>query len=335
MAFNPDDYLSQKTQGQTQTQSTGFNPDEYLKAKSPETLGDVAGQAVSNLIPSFGKLVGGVAQTVMHPIDTAENLGKAVVGTGEAITGKIASMVNPELTAPPSEREKMANQIGDYYKSRYGSIEGLKNAIATDPAGVMADASTLFTGGGAIASKVPVLAKAGEIVSQAGAAVDPLALAAKGVSVGINLAGKGATAGLGMTTGAGAEAIKQAYQAGKTGGQTAEQFQGNLRGNIPMQDVLDTAKSDLAAMNAAKTAEYRNNMAVVKSDKSILDFSNIDKSLVDNSQKVMFGSQIKNTSAAEALTKISDEIGAWKNLDPAQYHTPEGLDALKQVVAVS
>ena len=85
-------------------------------------------------------------------------------------------------------------------------------------------------------------------------------------------------------------------------------------------------------INAAKTAEYRNNMAAVKSDKSILDFSNIDKSLVDNSQKVMFGSQIKNTPAAEALTKISDEIGAWKNLDPAQYHTPEGLDALKQVV---
>ena len=41
----PDDYLSQKTQG-TESQSTGFNPDEYLKAKSPETLGDVAGQAV-------------------------------------------------------------------------------------------------------------------------------------------------------------------------------------------------------------------------------------------------------------------------------------------------
>lgn len=326
MDFNPDEYLAQKNQPQG-----GFNPDEYLAQKQPKSLAGVAGEAISNIPSSIGNLVGGIAQTVIHPIDTATNIGKLVVGTGEALTGKLAQAVNPELTAAPSEREQMANQMGNYYANRYGSAEGFKQALAKDPAGVMADAASVLGLGGAALSKAGI-ARAGEALTSASSAVDPLANVARGISGAATVSGKAIAPALGMTTGAGAEAIKNAYQAGKQGGQAAEKFQGNLRGNLPMQDVLDTAKSDLANMNAAKTAEYRANMDAVRTDKTVLDFNNIDKSLVDNAQKVMFGSQIKNAPAADALKKISDTIGEWKGLDPSQYHTPEGLDALKQTV---
>lgn len=328
-----------------QPQSSGM-PWEEFQPKS-QSWASTAGEAVTNFVPSLGHMAQGIAQTVMHPVDTATNLGKAVVGAGENLVENAVGSVNPELVAfnrqinKPSESQQMASQIGDFYKQRYGSEQGFKDALAKDPAGVLADISTVLTGGGTALSKlgkvgaIPAelgLQDLGAMASKAGQVVNPINVATKAIGGAATIAGKGVSSGLGMTTGAGSEAIKQAYQAGKEGGQTAEQFQGNLRGNIPMQDVLETAKQDLANMNAAKTAEYRANMRAVTADKSVLDFNNIDKALVDGTQKVMFGSQIKNVPAAEALTKIADEIGNWKNLDPAQYHTPEGLDALKQVV---
>jgi hypothetical protein len=42
--------------------------------------------------------------------------------------------------------------------------------------------------------------------------------------------------------------------------------------------------------------------------------------------------QVKNTQAAKALQEISDEVNAWKGLNPSEFHTPEGLDALKQKI---
>jgi hypothetical protein len=323
-------------------------PDGFeIDAPKSQSWGDVAGSAAANFLPSVGHMIGGIADTVVHPIDTATNLGKAVVGAGENLVEKAVGAVNPELidfnkqVNSPSSSQQMAGQIGDFYKQRYGSMEGFKQALSKDPAGILADAATVLTGGGAALSKlgkvgaIPAelgLADLGTLASKAGNAINPIAIAGKLASGTAKIAGKGLSSGLGVTTGAGAEAIKQAYSAGKKGGQAADDFKGNLRGNTPMQEVLETAKQDLSNMNAAKTAEYRANMRAVAADKSVLDFNNIDKSIVDGTQKVMFGSQVKNIPAAEALTKIADEIGNWKNLDPAQYHTPEGLDALKQVV---
>ncbi|MDD5688483.1 MAG: hypothetical protein PHE88_11710 [Elusimicrobia bacterium] len=153
-----------------------------------QSWGDVATGALTSFVPSVGKMVGDVASTVIHPIDTATGLAKTIVGAGEAGTEKLAGMVNPELVAfnrqinKPSEEQQMAGQMGDYYKQKYGSMEGFKKALATDPAGVMADAATVLSGGGAAVSKLPLLEKAGIQLSKAGAAVDPLAMTAKAIT---------------------------------------------------------------------------------------------------------------------------------------------------------
>jgi len=312
----------------------GFERDAAPRSQS---WGDVAGSAATQFLPSVGKMVGDIYDVVTSPIETAKNIGKVVVGAGEAGAEKLAGMVDPELVAfnrqlnAPSERQQMAGQMGEFYKQRYGSEEGFKKALSTDPAGVMADMATLLTGGGGAASKLG-LGKVGGALSQAGAAVDPLALTAKAAGGVANVVGKGAQIGLGTSTGAGAEAIKQAYQAGKQGGQQAESFQSNLRGNAPMTDVLDTAKADLAAMNAAKTDEYRSNMKAVAADKSILSLDPIGEDIARAYGQVTFKGQIKNQKGAEVLQKISDAVGDWKGLNPEEFHTPEGLDALKQVV---
>jgi hypothetical protein len=231
-------------------------------AEQPQekTWGDVAGGAAKEFIPSVGRLVGGIAETVIHPVDTATNLGKLVVGAGERGVENIVGQFNPELVAfnrqinQPSESEQMASGVGEFYGNRYGSAKGFKEALATDPAGVMADAATMLTGGGAALTKAG-LVRPGALAQRAASFVDPLALTAKAIGKTAKLAGKGTTAALGVTTGAGSEPIRQAFKAGKEGGDTAASFRGNLRGDIPMDDVLQSARQDLQNMNAAKNAE--------------------------------------------------------------------------------
>lgn len=132
---------------------------------------------------------------------------------------------------------------------------------------------------------------------------------------------------LGMSTGVGPEPLRQAFKAGVTGNTV---FKENLAGDVPLTNVLDKAKAGLDAMRAAKSAEYRSGMIPVQNDKTVLDFSGIDQALQDASALTSFKGQVKNDAAASAVAKMRDMVDAWKKLDPAQFHTPEGLDALKQ-----
>lgn len=145
-------------------------------------------------------------------------------------------------------------------------------------------------------------------------------------------AGNVAAKVVGQTTGAGDAALQQALRAGRAGGETAETFTKNMRGSADMTDVLDVAKSNLAKMNADKQAAYRSDMNALKTDKTVLAFDGIDNSVKNALDKVTFKGQVKNEGAANYLGKAQDEINNWKSLDPAEFHTPEGLDALKQKV---
>ena len=137
---------------------------------------------------------------------------------------------------------------------------------------------------------------------------------------------------LGVTTGVGEEPIKQAYVAGRTGGETGKSFVENLRGEVPVQDVLETAKSDLAAMGQQRQAAYRADMQAIRGDKSVLDFTDIDNALAGAAGRTQFKGQVIKPGAADKVQQARELVDNWKNLDPAQYHTPEGLDALKQQV---
>ena len=137
---------------------------------------------------------------------------------------------------------------------------------------------------------------------------------------------------LGMTTGAGAEPIKQAFQAGKKGGTTQDLFTANMRGDVPKTDVLNAIQDNINAMGAAKQAEYKAGMANVANDKTVLSFNGIDKAVQDAGNIVTFKGVTKNQKAADIVGKIQQDIADWKALKPTDYHTPEGLDALKQKI---
>lgn len=239
----------------------------------------------------------------------------------------------------------VANAVKSVLPQVATRLPGLLSAIETSgmttgtPAasGLLGTAANIGTraAGGAIAGGAqtalvnPSDAGAGALV---GGVAPPLLQgignATRAISSGVgNGVSAALTHGLGMSTGAGAEPISQAFQAG-INGNTA--FLDNMRGKVPVTDVLDQAKQGLANMRAAKSAAYRSGMVPIQNDQTVLSFNGIDNALQDAQNTTMFKGQVKNEAAANAVQKMSDMVNTWKTLDPAQFHTPEGLDALKQ-----
>lgn len=294
---------------------------------------DVAGRFAVNLPSSTAGQLAMLASMIASPVQTAKGI--LDIGAGalqNVVPTSIKEFVDRFDTNPQAAQRavQVANAVGGEFKQKYGTMEGFKKALATDPASVLADLSTIMTGGAAIASRAaPVGAAA---VRQAASYVDPLSLAAKTISGVTDVSKKAVPAVLGTTTGAGQEAITQAYQAGKVGGETATQFRQNLRGQGEMTDVLDVAKSNLDEMNRIKRAEYKKNMTAIKTDKTVLDLAPIDNALSDAFNKVSFKGQIENKAAADKVAEASEKVAIWKQLDPAEFHTPEGIDSLKKQI---
>jgi len=290
--------------------------DEITKRQT-RSFSDVPGEAFSNIPSSAGRFAEGIVQAGLNPIDTATALGKAALSpmqTGRAI--KEAAI------------------------DRYGSMEALKDTLATDPIGALADISTIFTGGGMGAVKVASMAskggriadalrKTGEVATKVGDYTNPLSLPI--------YAGKKAAAGtgtmakvlLGMSTGAGTEAIGQAVKAGTTGNKS---FIDQMRGNADISEPLNLMKQNLLKMVQEKNKAYKEGIVDIKNDKSLLDFNAIDKALIDAEEIVKFKGKVKDKTAATVLANIKSKVNEWKYANPDDFHTPEAFDALKQSI---
>lgn len=286
---------------------------------------DVAVSAVKNFPSSVGSMVGDIISAISSPLQT----GKAILDVGAGALQNILPERLVQAIGEDKASRDAANAVGQFYLQRYGSPEAVKKVIAQDPAGFMADMATILTGGAAATAKLPQVASA---LSKTASMIDPLSLTYKGAAGATKAIGSAAENILGATTGVGREAISQAFKAGQEGGQRAKEFTSNLRGSSNMMDVLDIAKQNLEQLRIDRSNAYKTNMANIKGDKSILDFQGIDKALNNAFNQVSYKGQIKNQAAADELAKAQSLIEDWKKLDPAEYHTPEGMDALKQSV---
>jgi hypothetical protein len=300
--------------------------------KTPERWADVATQAVSNIPKSAANLVSGVAQTVAHPIDTAQNvLNIANAGMQKVLPESVNEFMHkvaPETAKNPA----MGEAVADFYKDRYGSTEGFKRAIAEDPLGVASDVSTLATGGGALAAKVPGMAKVAQVATRAGEVANPVGMVAGAIGKGAGFAGNRAADVLGMTTGVGGEAIRQAYGAGRAGGEKAQAFAKNLRGDADIGEIVSEAQGALSGMRKARGEAYKQGMAGVSADKTVLSFEPIINATIEALDVGSFKGKSINRSALDTQKKITDVIEEWSTSSPKDYHTAEGFDALKRTI---
>jgi hypothetical protein len=128
----------------------------------------------------------------MHPVDTAKALSNVGTGAiamgGSALAAAVPSETLPEKTfgeryqhglnvvkEKSGASEAYPEAVGKYFTDRYGSMEGFKKALATDPVGVAGDLSAVLTAGGGAAAKAPgIVGKVGETVRAAGDVANPL-----------------------------------------------------------------------------------------------------------------------------------------------------------------
>ena len=188
---------------------------------------------------------------------------------------------------------------------------------------MLSDVSAVINPVAAATGTVPKLAKTAEVLRKFEKATNPLTVPVGAANLGATLA----TEGLGKLTGVGGETVRNAFRAGLEG-KTA--FWKNLTNQADFDEVVSVAKEGLAKMKAEKNAEYQNNIAALKADKTVLDVKPISDSVNQEIKSIKFEDVPKDDKAYDYLQKVKAEVDDWQWKDPAKYHTPEGLDALKQ-----
>lgn len=275
--------------------------------------------AFTNFPSSAMGMAKDVVQAVLNPIETA----KSVADLGAGIFRVFYPNISQLTGLGSEEQEQLARAVGKYYAGRYGGLDQFKMALMQDPAGVLSDVSTALRGG---ASVLP--GRFRPQVIELADTVDPLNV----LSGAASAIGTGVKQGLGATTGVGVRAIEEAYAAGAEGGARAAQFTENMRGNVPQTDVIDAARSNIQRLRQAMQQRYRSDMNLIRQDATQLGFNEVDSAINDAARRTSFKAQVVNSAAAGKVQEAVDIINEWKGLDPAEYHTPEGMDALKQKV---
>jgi len=294
------------------------------------TLSESLQSGLENLIPSTFNVAKGVAQSVIHPAKTMEGLIQATSGAiSKALPESVMKYAIPEKR---QAAEQVASAVAKDYADKYGSYEGFKRAIAENPAGVLADISTVAGGGGALlkgAEEGSKAAKLASVLNKTSDVTNPLLAVEKTVTAIPNVSGLVAKNIVGTTTGTSPETLRTAYQAGKEGN-TA--YWENLTGKSNMEDVVNQARMGLQNMRQIKNEAYKQSMEALKNDKSSLNFNEIDKTLENSYNQFARGETgiAKNIEAKSALDKVNAAINEWKNSDHPLATTPQAFDDMKQ-----
>ena len=323
----------------------------YKKEKG--IISDGVAQGLGNLGAGLIRGAGSIGATILAPKDIISD---AIDGKGLSLESNRARRKAMDeglqlMGADPESGLYATGKIGGEIAGTagVGNLIGGSKLLASTPKLANAIKSGGFslgnTGGNAIANSATRVAGGAVSGGVSAGLVDPEqsglgAMIGGGLPIGVKGAAmlgsgiKRATGGiasnaLGLTTGAGANSIDEAYKAGKTG---SKAFLDNMRGNADITDIVDDAKSALSKMSADKQAQYRSGMTAISNDKSVLSFGKIDNALDDAYKVASFKGQSTNTQASKAFDDIKSVIDDWKQLDPAEFHTPEGLDALKKKI---
>lgn len=299
--------------------------------EAPLSWVDVPGKAITNLPESAANFVGGIANAVMHPIDTAQSLadlgaGAIRAGAQNVLPKAVIDALDATGTPETIQRiERTASGVGQHLAERYGSAEGFKNALATDPVGVAADASMVLTGGGTAAARAPgIIGRAGQAAQTAGRAIDPVMAAGRGVA----LAGRGAAEVLGVTTGAGTRPIQEAYQAGRNGNPALTDA---MRGNTTAADIVDMGENAVAQMGRERSAAYNAGMAGVRTSQQAVDMAPIYRSIRTALADTHYNGIPIDQAAANVVGQINGIVDQF-NTRLGPNFTPEAFDALKKAV---
>lgn len=305
--------------------NAGFTDSAIQALKNmPESAANFGMALVSPLTDAVKSLAQGERAGVYQTVPDLVGDLAAKVGIGDA-DGETLSALSDALT------------------ERYGGVDALKTTLIKDPVGFAGDLSVILSGGGTLlgrgAGKIGAL---GAKAAAAGQAIDPLAFGvrllektAPVVKPAAEFGGKLATEGLAFTSGAPPSAIREAAATGferQQQGPTArsEAFRAGLTGEADIPATVEMARNALASLRDEASQQYRSGMVDISKDKTVLAFSDLDNALSNLRTTGRYKGQTIRKGGAGVLDEMEAAINDWRSLDPVEYHTPEGFDALKQ-----
>lgn len=299
-----------------------------LKDAQPEALSaeQVIGGAIANTPSSAWNLANDYYQAIRHPIQTADAMLDVAAG---GISNGLEYATGLDMF-PENKATATADAVGQFYKDRYGGWENVKNTIATDPIGFVADASVPLTLGGNAGARAPgVMGRVGQIAASTGRMIDPVTHVPEVARV---LARRGANA-LGVRNGAGSAAIFDTFNTARSG-TAAERaaLDANLKGTANIEDVVPVARRALQGIRDDRAAAYTSNMQATRGSAAQIPFQPIvdawNRTLDTMTQGGMWTGGSQSTAMARKLHGI---ISTWANSPSA--HTPWGLDGLKKRIS--
>lgn len=322
--------------GQFSVSSAVGQPERSWANVPQEAFGNIPGSAVQ-----MGK---NIASAVAHPIDTVSALGK-VVGGALGEVGAAYQPVPPGINNPAGPQGAGATGEWSPYaqefeavvgmmKDRYGSLDALKQTIATDPVGFAADLSAVLTGGGAMATGVAP--RVGQVAGAVGKAIDPVRAAVNMAKAPIT--GIGKTPGLGRAmgeisgamTGTGYGVVKRALRGGK-------EFRAAMAGDVSGTEILDNAKQALGALKDARAEAYLAKLETVRNSTKTISLAPIKRQLeaqlkrfniARNGDDLDFARSTIDTKAQNKIKEVVNLIDDWGSR-PGD-NTPIMLDTLKR-----
>jgi hypothetical protein len=292
-----------------------LNAIEIPKMGGNQVVGPMAVSGAGELIKGAGAL------TELAFPETGQNISRL----GETLTNKVKEQYPIAGTA---------GQIGSYIApysaaqklvSTAKAVPQVANVVGKIPSLALATGEQAAIGGGTGALLTPTSEGRGQnaVIGAIGGAGGELIKPIAGAVISNTL---------GTLGGVGSQAYKTAFNAAVEGGEKLKALAENLRKKVPMTDVVDDALLGLANMGKSLQNNYRNGMVNIKNDKSILGFDKINDSLNQAYDMGRFRGEITNPKVAENIAKAEQAVNDWKNLSPAEYHTPEGMDALKKKI---
>jgi len=317
------------------------SPSSHAPAPTPElSWGQTLSQAGQNLIPSTGQAIGGIWNAVTHPLQTIHNLGQLATGAGSQLAGALGAQQNP---AQKARNEAVVRALEQHYGTVYGSVKGFKQGLATDPAGVLMDASMIADPmAGALgkvgeAGKLGVLSDAATAASRVLPYVNPVksALAiARAPGAAIGAIGRGIGS---VTSRVPPSALDLATQVGREGDPIAQAaFTRFATGQGDATEIQQLAQQQLAQIKQQASDSYLARKANLAD--TTPSFDPIDQSIADARSKIqMGGPQFQAATgqfpqANDAVDKAESIINAYRN-SPDPVHTGLfGVDNLKQAV---
>jgi hypothetical protein len=157
------------------------------------SFSDVPGEALANVGTSAANFYKGLITAITNPVQTVSGVIDVGAGALQNLLPKdLVDLVNQIDNKPEAAKRAVdaANAVGGLYKDRYGSVEALKNTLATDPVGAAADLSTLFTGGASATARIAPTAS--KVLGVAAKYTNPLLPVTTAANYGLALGAKGA-----------------------------------------------------------------------------------------------------------------------------------------------